>query len=274
MDDKGKSDDLSKTTNEESLYRVSKFLAKAAVGVVAPIGLSAIATELFDLVVSDPAVKRRDRFLMDLARRLDSLEAEGKLSLSDLLENEEAAALLFRATQAAMRSSGERKFQAIRETALNGILSAAAREGSPAQVVVGLLDRITEYHVILLSWENRGHRHYTLGDLRSEQGEQARRSLFYGQPVFVDKAQLKSPVAIFSYVDWGLYVERNEYDAFKLAHADLVATGLLKPILGKEEYLEGRVVKRRTTPEAIGYEVSDLGRIVCDLIEGDGGGSI
>lgn len=261
-----KSDDLSRSTNSERLHRAVRFLAKATVGVVASSEVSAIAAELFDLVVSDPAVKRRDRFMMDLAKRMENLEAEGKLSLHDLLSNEEAAALLLRSTQAAMRSSGEKKLQAIREAAAKGMISAAAQQSSSAQIVVGLLDRMTEYHVIVLLWENRERQHYTLRELRDDQGEEARRSFFYGQPVFTDKTELESPVSVYNYMDWGLYVERSEYTAFKLARADLVTMGLLKPALGEEQYMEERQVKKRTTPEIVGHRISELGKFVFDYI--------
>ncbi|WP_323783164.1 hypothetical protein, partial [Leisingera sp.] len=54
---------------------------------------------------------------------------------------------------------------------------------------------------------------------------------------------------------------------FKLAHADLVTMGLLDPILRQEEYLEGRVVERRTTPEIIGHQISELGAFVNEFIK-------
>lgn len=72
-------DDLGKTSHQEHLYRVSRFLVKATAGALAPVGLNGLVVELFDLLVSDPAAKRRDRFMEGLARRLYSLEAEGRI---------------------------------------------------------------------------------------------------------------------------------------------------------------------------------------------------
>lgn len=262
-------EDLSKYANSEQLYKLSKFLAKSVAGVLAPVGLAAITTELFDLIVGDPAAKRRDRFLMDLARRIDGLADEGRLTLNDLKDNEEVAALLFRAAQAAMRSSGEKKFSAIRECALKGLLSANAKNASLAQIVVGLLDRMTEYHVILLYWESRAHPSYRLGRIQAEDGDEARRSFFYGQPVFMDPKELEAPVAVFTYMKWGLYVERDDDTAFRLARADLAALGLLRPVLMVEQYLDGREFKRRTTPEIDRYELSELGRLVCGFMTSD-----
>lgn len=264
-----KRDNLLQTSQHEHLYKISKFLLKSSAGVLAPVGLSNIATELFDLVVSDPASKRRDRFLMDLAVRVEGLEASGQISLDNLLGNEEAAALLIRAVQAAMRSSGDQKLHALREVALKGVVSSSAGNTSPAQIVVGLLDRMTEHHLVMLLWENRPQKLYTLGQVQAEEGDEARRSHFYGQPVFTDRAQLKNPVKVFSYMDWGLYVEKDDQISFKLARADLATMGLLEPILGQEEYLEGRVVKTRTTPDRVGYQISELGTFVCDCISAD-----
>jgi hypothetical protein len=186
-----------------------------------------------------------------------------------LKDNEEVAALLMRATQAAMRSSGEQKLRAIREAALRGLLSGETPNTSPAQTVVGLLDRMTEYHVILLVWKRLPRAGYTLRDLQADEGEEARRSYFYGQPVFTDKMKLKDPVGVLSYLDWGLYVERDDHTAFKLALWDLAAMGLLKPVLAQEEYLEGRVVKKRATSEIVDHEISELGKLVCDFIKGE-----
>lgn len=266
MTNESKKENLHRVSQYEHLYKVSKFLAKTSAGVLAPVGLSGMATELFDLIVSDPATKRRDRFMMDLAVRIEELEEKGQISLESLLDNEESAALLIRTVQAAMRSSGDQKLLALQEAALKGLISSGAGKTSSAQIVVGLIDRMTEHHVIVLLWESRPKRSYTLGQMKNEAEEEARRSRFYGQPVFTDIKQLENPVSVFNYMDFNLYVEKDDLVSFKLAKADLVTMGLLEPVLGKESYLEGRVAKLRTTPDIVDYKISELGKFVCDCI--------
>jgi hypothetical protein len=169
-------DDLSRESHKEHLYKVARFLTKGAGGILAPIGLSTLVSESFDLFVKDPATKRRDRLLMDLMEQVARLTQDGRLSISDLQDNDDVAAVLVRATQAAVRSSGEEKLRALREAALKGMLSAAARVASPAQVIIGLLDRMTEHHVIRLEWEIRERMFYTYGDLDAESSEEKRRA--------------------------------------------------------------------------------------------------
>lgn len=259
-------DDLSKSSSGERAYSLSRFLGKTLSATLAPVGLSEISSELIDLLVADPAVKRRDRFISDLERRIRSLEEDGSLSISDLENNEEVAALLFRSIQVAMHSSGQKKLLAVREAAINGIISAAGQNANPAQMIVNLIDQMTEYHIILLVWENSARQSYTVAQVRDEGGEEARRACFYGQSVFTDPSKLNFPVCIYDWGDLRLYVEQSDYTAFKIAHTGLVAMGLLRPVLRKESYTVDRVVERRTTPEIAGYEVSDLGKFVYSFI--------
>lgn len=271
MANESKEDDLNQTSPNERLYRAFKFIAKSSAGSLAPVGLSSIANEIFDLIVSDPAVRRRDRFIMDSAARIAALEEAGQISLESLLDNEESAAILLRAVQAAMRSSGEQKLNALQEAALKGILSSVVGKGSSSQIVIGLLDQMTEYHVILLLWEFHPRNHYTLGQLQSKEGDEARRSYFYGQPVHTNPKELKNPVSVFKSGGWGLYVEREDSISFRLAREDLIAMNLLEPVLKKEEYKEGRMVRQRNTPDIAGYQVSELGAFVCEFIRSDDG---
>jgi hypothetical protein len=267
-------DDLSRESHKEHLYKVARFLTKGAGGILAPIGLSTLVSESFDLFVKDPATKRRDRLLMDLMEQVARLTQDGRLSISDLQDNDDVAAVLVRATQAAVRSSGEEKLRALREAALKGMLSAAARVASPAQVIIGLLDRMTEHHVIRLEWEIRERMFYTYGDLdaESERGEAARRNLFYGQPVFSSPEGLASPLQLHSGSGRSVFVEKDDHSAFQLAQADLVAMGLMEPLYRQEEYRDNEdplLIKSRPVAEVAGYRISQLGVTVCAFISSD-----
>lgn len=260
-------DNLQIKTNDERMYDVLRFIAKASAGALAPAGLSGLANEMFDLLVADPAAKRRDEFLMNMAMRVARLEERGQLSVEALTDNQDVAALLFRATQAAMRSSGGQKLKALKDAAAKGLLSKSASGAASAQVVVGLLDRMTEYHVILLKWENAPKKFYTTAELHDPANKEAHSSRFYGQPVALDPRQLRQPVNIPAQAAVPFFVEEEDQIAFRLAHADLVSMQLLRPKLKVEKYLEDREVKQRITSEITGHEISELGSFVCKYIE-------
>lgn len=246
----------------ETAYRLVKFMGKSSIAALATGGLSIVAGELFDLIVTDPSSKRRDRFIIGLGRRVDHLEKIHKLTLANLIDNEEAAAVFARATQAAMRSSGELKLRALRETAAKGLVDAASGRSGPAQVVIGFLDRMTEYHVIVLVWECDPQTRYPLGAMDDPKNAEAHSSAFYGQTVYVGPEGLSDPVRISPMRTHNLYVERSEKLSFELAHADLVAMGLLKPDYVRETVGDGRRKTTRITAEIDGYSVSDLGKTV------------
>lgn len=252
----------------ERAYKVFRYIGKSGIAAVATGGASAILAEMLDLLVTDPAEKRRDRLLFELAVRIDELEQAGRLTVESLIGSEEVAALIIRTTQAAVRSSGDQKLVALRETALKGLVAAREVGSGPAQVVVGLLDRMTEHHVVLLAWEDRKRRNpfWPAAAYNDPADDTARRSKFYGQPVFVDPAGLLDPVQLFSPGRLSIYVERAEQQAFQLAHADLIAMGLLEPVLKQERELRGREVVQRITPEVRGYKISKLGETVCAYI--------
>lgn len=163
-----------------------------------------------------------------------------------------------------MRSSGEKKLQALRDAATRGLIGEDRAKAAAAQLVVGLLDRMTEFHVIILLWEGGPRRSYSLGQIKD--CDEARRSLFYGEPVYTEPSLLDEPVALRRELDLGIYVEKSVKTAFDLARADLAATGLLQPVLKTEQVLEGRTMKRRRTPDIAGYELSDLGKFACEFI--------
>ncbi|MBM3605434.1 MAG: hypothetical protein FJX25_11985 [Alphaproteobacteria bacterium] len=96
-------DNLNTSTNVERTYNVGSFITKATAGLLAPVG-GGILNAMFDLIVTDPAVRRRDKFIMDVNERLTEMEQLGLISAKDLEDNEEISSLLMRAVQTATRS--------------------------------------------------------------------------------------------------------------------------------------------------------------------------
>lgn len=246
----------------DTAYRLIRFMGKSSIAALATGGLSTVAGELFDLIVTDPSAKRRDRFIIELGKRVDHMEKAHKLSLVSLIDNDEAAAVFARATQAAMRSSGELKLSALREAAAKGLVDAASGKSGPAQVVIGFLDRMTEYHVIVLVWKCRPRINYSIRAMEDPKNAEAHSSLFYGQPVNVGPEGLSDPVRISPVWTCNFYVDRSEKLSFELAHADLIAMGLLKPDYAREQVDNGRTRTSRLTSQIDGYSISELGKTV------------
>lgn len=266
MTKKPENDNLRTSTNKEHLHRVSSFLLKASAGILAPAG-GGVLSAMFDLVVSDPAIRRRDKFLVAVDKRLTAMEQAGLLHARDLEDNEEISALLLRATQAATRSSGERKLSALKEIVVKGVTAKEAAGASYAQVMLALVDRMTEHHIIALHWMKVPKRLYTLGQIRDNPQPGMRESLFYGQPVYTDKSSLVNPSAIWSYdSEFSLYVEHSEQVAFHIAEADLSALGLVEPVYRLKEVKEGWKSFREPSSEIVGHKVSSLGEHLLDYI--------
>lgn len=255
------SDSLNTSTNAERLHDVGSFLTKAVVSIIAPVG-GGILTEAFGLIVTDPAIRRRDKFLMDVDERLTEMEQAGFIRLGDIENSEEISALLLQAVQTATRSSGERKLQALKEIVVRGVTAREAAGASHAQVMLALVDRMTEHHIIALHWHSAPRRAYTLGQLESNSAEGAWESLHYGQPVQNSREGLIDPVSVYyqAHNGFGLYVEGSSKVAFEVAEADLIALGLTKHVYQFEEYVEGRTRKRRKTDKVIGSELTELGK--------------
>ena len=255
-------DDLTQPTSGERSYKVLKFLTKALAQFLPP-GASGTASELFDLLVSDPAIKRRDRFITDLAARLEELAEKAVFDPASLIENDDISAFLLHAVQIAVRSRGAEKLEALREVAARGTIASDEEERAPAYVAMGIIDRLTDYHIIRLRWEVKPRRSYTYGQVKAGNFE----SLHFGQPTFPDPSLLKRPTEIFNFEGVVRYVEQQSVLNFRLAYADLAAMGLLTAIPEQETYVEDHRQKQRPTGKIAGYVASELGKFVVQYIE-------
>lgn len=128
---------------------------------------------------------------------------------------------------------------------------------------MGIIDRLTDYHIIRLRWEVKPQRSYTYGQVKAGNFE----SLHFGQPTFPDPSVLKHPTEIFNFEGVVRYVEQQSVLNFRLAYADLAAMGLLTAVPEQETYIEGRYQKRRPTGKIAGYIASELGKFVVQYIE-------
>jgi hypothetical protein len=260
-------DNLTKLTAEEKKYKALKFLLKSAVGAVP--GVGGLSNELFDLLISNPAQKKRDEFMISLAKQLDSLSQKIDIDLENLVNNDGVSAFLLQAIQIAMRSQGTKKLEALRECSARGTVAPDEETRSPYHIVMNILDRLTEHHIILLHWEAKPYSSITLGEMRKGTKD-ALASLHYGMPTFKDPEKLSEPHIISIYGETNRYIEKQSYKNFQLAKADLIAMGLFEPVLKKEYFkISQHEVSSRITPEIAGYQLSELGKTVVALTDPD-----
>lgn len=102
-----------------------------------------------DQIWSDPASVFLKRYVEGIAHDLYRLEQEAIVDLSQVLQRPETRPLLVRAFEAAARSLGERKLEALRAATVQGIFER--RYSFDMSVMVfSLLDRITDRHIQML----------------------------------------------------------------------------------------------------------------------------
>jgi hypothetical protein len=243
-------DDLSKRSADEGLYKGLMFLARGSLGLVP--GVGPVAAEILQLIVADPAQKRRDNFLMALARRIELLEKAGHVTIAELAQDERVSATILQAAQIAQRSTGERKHSALKNAATRCICDGSARSLSP--IVIGVIDRLTDNHLYILN----GLRQF----VRPVDPNTARREFvqkYWGttQPLTIGFVKDNKPK--------GDGLNPSEI-VFKTVWSDLVGMGLIK-----EGSREGRPADRRrgleATPSQPFVQITELAQIVLDHIE-------
>lgn len=111
------------------------------------------AAELFATVIGPSLATRRDMWLEGLAERLAVLECKG-LDLAALRDNDEFIDIVMIASAAAIKTSNEKKREALRNAVINTALGRTPEE-SLAQIFVSLIDGFTEWHLkVLKLFEN------------------------------------------------------------------------------------------------------------------------
>ncbi len=250
-------DDLTKKTADEKAYETLKFITKSLVQLVP--GFGGTASEFFDLVVANPAIIRRDRFMMELAQRLDSLVEQGRLELKDFLNNEEASILLTQSIQTALRSRGKLKIEALKNATINGLLHKPG-EGHLGLLVVGLIDRLAEPHISML----REFSSLPETDKKMTYDK----ATMLGVSLSTTPAKMTTPRPTIN-LDKGKqqYFDDRNRQINQLIVSDLMSMGLLRTQL---ELPGGGVSKWSTDPAKNGIDhlaLTDLGKLVINEIE-------
>jgi hypothetical protein len=113
-----------------------------------PVGGGA-ASELFAVVITPPLEKRRDEWMREVGEGLRRLEQEREIDLAALAENDQFVDIVMSASAAALKTSSQRKREALKNAVLN-VASDNSPEESLAQVFVQLVDQFTEWHLKIL----------------------------------------------------------------------------------------------------------------------------
>lgn len=133
-----------KTTKVDLVHALTK-------GTIASIPiLGNYLSETFDLLVSQPAEKRKENILVMLDERLSVLE-RAPVDINSLAENELFLSSVLQATQIAMRTHQKEKLVAL----LNLITNVATNNSlndSKVQMFLSFIDGFNEWHLRLLSF--------------------------------------------------------------------------------------------------------------------------
>lgn len=128
---------------------IAKGAAKAVISAVPIVG-GPIA-ELIDLVFSPVIVRRRERWLEDLAAAVEQLrERQRDFDLASLARDEAAMTVALTATAAAMRTHQAEKLEALRNAVLNSALHVEPDEHVQL-MFTQLVDEFTALHLRMLA---------------------------------------------------------------------------------------------------------------------------
>lgn len=122
-------------------------LVRASIGSIPVVGSA--ATELFQKLITPPLERRRQQWMESVAKGLRQLESQELLSIEQLANNEVFIDVVMTASQAAIRTSQEKKREALKNAVLNAALPNPPDE-SRQQIFIGLVDSLTVWHLKIL----------------------------------------------------------------------------------------------------------------------------
>jgi hypothetical protein len=204
----------------------------------------------------DPGQAARDRFMIGLAERVDSLFEHKQIE--EAFGRPEAPALLSHALNMASRSFGEKKLEALREATINGVFHSPADVDLTA-VVFGVLERLTDGHITMIR---------ALG-VQQKSGSPLLRwenAKFAGLEFRYSREGMKEPESFQPDQIGVRYLEKASIRTAEIVLADLVDLGLVEERFGKM----GSVYEWSTDPSnnLPGYAfVTAKGLLVLEHIE-------
>ncbi len=128
---------------------VAHTAARAAIGSIPVVG--AAATELFNTIVTPPLEQRRRKWMADVGERLQRLEDSQIVATASLQHNASFIDTIVQASLAAIRTSSERKLEALRNAVINAALINSP-DASEQQMFIAFIDSLSEWHLRILSF--------------------------------------------------------------------------------------------------------------------------
>jgi len=126
---------------------VGHVVAKGLIGSVPFVGSA--GAELFSFVVTAPIEKRRNEWMEQVGERLKDIEANQKLSLEELQQNEEFIDTVIQASTVALRTSQLEKREALLNAISNSVSSTSVQYAIK-QMYLRLVDDFNEWHLRIL----------------------------------------------------------------------------------------------------------------------------
>ena len=126
-----------------------------------PVG-SGAAVELLNAIIMPPLERRKIKWMVDVTESLNKLEADAKIDLKKLSDNEEFITLMISASQLAIKNHAKEKIDSLRNIVLNKACGMNY-DDSLQGIFVNLVDQFTPLHIKLLKifheglvWSNDG----------------------------------------------------------------------------------------------------------------------
>lgn len=135
------------TPPKQTKWDAALAVVRAAVSAVPAVGSPAV--ELMSLLLVPPIERRRSEWMEAVAEKLLRLEEEQRLVLLDLPSNDAFVDTILNASQAATRTTSNRKREALRNAVLKSALAEAPDE-TKRHMFLTLVDEFTEWHLRLL----------------------------------------------------------------------------------------------------------------------------
>jgi hypothetical protein len=134
------SESLPKKTSSDHWHLAARTVLSAIPAVGGP------ALELFNAVLAPPIERRRNDWLNDMARRLETMEQEKRLKVEDLGKNDEFVSTVMQATAVAVRNHHQEKIDALRNAVLNTALGQCPSDVKSA-MFLAIVDQFTVWHL-------------------------------------------------------------------------------------------------------------------------------
>jgi hypothetical protein len=130
------------TTTGDRVHAITK-------GVISAVPwLGGVGSELFQIAIQPPLERRKEKWMDDIATKLQELESSG-VCVERLSENEEFVSTVMHASQIAIRTHTEEKLVALRNATLNVAIGQAPDSALQA-IFLNYVDMFCDWHILIL----------------------------------------------------------------------------------------------------------------------------